>query len=434
MNRIYDTSLILRLFGASTAFVLTLVLSRLLGPAGYGAYAFAMSWVNIALLVTTLGFHHFCVRAFPPMLHDRRYGAARGLVLTALALTGTVAIALTLGVPALADVLLLSPDPRLEGALVAGALLLLPLTLNQLRAGLLRGLSRPILAQIPEQMLQPLLLLLMIGAVAWAYGVPTGGGLDAADALRLAAIAAYVSLVFGAVPAVRALCALPGDRLVLKPVQWLVEAGKSTFLFAAGVVMASTDVVMLGALSTAEQTGLYGVAARFFLLMHLPALAASATLSHEAARLKAAGQFLELSFLVRRTATRTALTAIGLAALCTLPALGPGLLFGPGFAAATVPMLILIWSRVGEAVFGHPASVLANAGGVGRAGTMVALGALVNALLNFVLIPRMGAVGAALATAVTHLVLTAAMAWTVWCRFGVVCLPRGGAMSGTKLA
>jgi O-antigen/teichoic acid export membrane protein len=231
------------------------------------------------------------------------------------------------------------------------------------------------------------------------------------------------TLIVGAAPAWAALRALPRARPSFALGRWLAEAGKSSFLFAAGAVMAATDVMMLGALSSAEQTGLYGVAARFFMLMQLPALAASAAMSHEAARLHAAGDRAALSTLVRGTAARTALAALGLAALCTPIALRPDLVFGAGFAAATAPMLILIWTRAGEAVFGHPGSVIANAGGAGRAGLIVLGGAAVNAGLNAVLIPQFGAVGAACATAAAYLALTAVLAHAVWRRFGVICLP-----------
>lgn len=422
MSTAFYASFALRLYGAAAGFALTLALGRVLGPEGFGAYAYAMGWVNVALLATTFGFHHFCVRALPPMLLTGRHDAARGLVLAATGLTAAAALALTLAAPGLVAALHLSPDPRMAEALATGAFLLLPLTLNQLRAGVLRGLGRPVAAQAPEQVLQPTLLLALLGGAA-----ALGAGLNAQGALLLSAAAAMAALVFGAAPAIAALRALPQARPSFALRGWLAEAGKSSVLFAAGVIMSATDVMMLGALSSAEQTGLYGVAARFFMLMQLPALAASAAMSHEAALLHAAGNRAALSTLVRGTAGRTVLAALGLAALCTPIALRPDLVFGAGFAAATAPMLILIWTRAGEAVFGHPGSVIANAGGTGRAGLIVLAGAVLNGALNFVLIPQFGATGAACATAAAYLALTAVLAHAVWRQLGVACLPGGRA-------
>ncbi len=418
MVRVYDQLLLLNLFGAGTGFVTTLVLGRLLGPDGYGAYVFALGWLNLALLVTTLGFHHFMVRALPPLRLEERHGEMRGLLLLAVVIASLFALALTWATPLLLDTFTVSDDPTLEQALGAATVLLLPMTLNQMRAGLLRGAGRPVAGQAPELALQPVLFLSALVA-AWIFG----RSLDAVAVLHLLAGAVGLALLAGAVPVIATLRALPAAPIAFRARHWLVEALTSSVVFSALVIMAATDVVVLGALSTAEETGLYGLAARFFTVMQIPVLAAAGVLSHEVARLRATGADVALAAMVRRTAGRTALAAIGLGLLCTPVALAPELLFGPGFAAASTPMLVLIWSRVGEAVFGNPGAVLGNGGHLRLMGVLVVVSAGLNLCLNVILVPEFGATGAAAATAVAHLLLTLALVFAVRRHFGLLSLP-----------
>ena len=420
VSRVFFSAITMRLFSAVAAFALTMLLGRLLGADGYGAYAFAMGWLSLAILATSLGFQHYAVRAIPPMLVAGRPPAVIGFILASAALTGCLALAATLAAPTLVSMLVFSPDPRLEAALVVAAVLLVPTTLNQLRSGILRGLGQPVAGQLPELVLQPTLLLGLVGA-AWLVGT----GLDAVTALRLAFVAAIASLALGLLPLVRALRTLGWARPVFQGRPWMVGAVKSSFLFAAGTVMAATDTVMLGQLSSAAETGLYGVAARFFQLMYLPALAASAALAHEASRLHAAGRMLELSALARTTATRTALLALVFAGGCTLVAFHLGAIFGPDFAAAKGAVLILVWARAAEAVFGHPGAILANTAFAGLTAVLFAAAACGNIALNALLIPSFGAEGAAVATGLSHFLLTAAVFAATYLKLGVLSLPDG---------
>lgn len=427
MSRTFDVLFLLNLFAAGTGFLTILTLGRLLGPEGFGAYAFALAWINLAVMVTTLGFHHFLIRALPPMVAGTRHGEARGLVLLAGLLGSGLAIGLAAAAPGLLAAMPPSDNAALVEALLAATALLVPMTLNQMRSGLLRGMSRPIEAQVPELAVQPVLFLAGIGTL-----VALGRSLNPTLVLEWLAVVLWVALLCGAVPAIAALRAIPRAPLLLRTGRWLAEALKSSLVFSAMTIMTATDVVVLGLLSTAEQTGLYGLASRFFLMMQIPAIVASGVLSHEVARLSAAGAHRALGVLVRQTATRTVLAATGLAVPLTGLALAPELVFGTGFAAASLPMLILIWSRVGEATFGHPGAVLGNGGHLGLTGRLVAASALVNLLMNLALVPALGAVGAALATATAHLLLTVALVMAVRRHFGVLSLPLFPAIGGRR--
>ena len=187
--------------------------------------------------------------------------------------------------------------------------------------------------------------------------------------------------------------------------------------------MSSTDLLMLGHLSNAEETGIYGVAARFYMLMMLPSLATSSTLSHEISRLYAGGQRAELEATARRSATYAAFMAVVVALICTMATFHLKAIFGAEFQAAALPILILVWARAAESMLGQPGVILANTSFVGLTGAVVTFATGLNIILNALLIPQYGATGAAIATATAHSLMAAIItALTLW-KTKVVSLP-----------
>jgi O-antigen/teichoic acid export membrane protein len=88
-------------------------------------------------------------------------------------------------------------------------------------------------------------------------------------------------------------------------------------------------------------------------------------------------------------------------------------LFGPSYASAYAPLVILASGQLLAALFGPAAMVATFIGAPRIAVWSLATGILVNASLNLVLVPTLGALGAAVATAAgTVAIAVAAWAWT----------------------
>ena len=182
----------MRLFAAGAALTTTVILGRLLGAAGYGAYALAMGWLGVATLFTTLGFQHFTVRAIPPLVADGKHRTVLGLVIFAGGVTASLALLAMLLTPAVVAHLRLFSDPAMQSAIVAAGVLFLPMTINQVRQGVLRGLGRPLGAQFPELVLQPTLFIALVG-----IATTLGWRLDAIRTIELQLLAAIVCIGVG---------------------------------------------------------------------------------------------------------------------------------------------------------------------------------------------------------------------------------------------
>ena len=70
------------------------------------------------------------------------------------------------------------------------------------------------------------------------------------------------------------------------------------------------------------------------------------------------------------------------------------------------PVLLLVWVRVVMAAAGQADAILANTEFVGTLAVVSSATVVINLLLNAVLIPSMGANGAAIATSISYLVMT----------------------------
>ncbi len=173
----------------------------------------------------------------------------------------------------------------------------------------------------------------------------------------------------------------------------------------ASLIYFKIDVPMLRMLRGDTEVGLYNAAYKFLENMSvIPAILLAATfpaLSHTVEFDPQAAQRLHKNTL------RVLLVAalIGSVAFLTLPALMIGILNGPEYAGA-VPVLRALAPSVFLTFINYLETHMLVALGLVKAQMAFAMALiLVNVLANFALIPQYGGVGAALATALTEVVL-----------------------------
>ncbi len=166
------------------------------------------------------------------------------------------------------------------------------------------------------------------------------------------------------------------------------------------------DVAILGALAGPGVLGVYAIASKYAELLRLPGLAVNYVMYPVFAGTRAA---------VARARTRSLIGPVfGVNALAAVPlavAAGPllPLVYGHAFRAAVHPAWILLAGLVGDGVTGLLGAYLYGVRRPGRNSLAIGAGVLVTVVGDVALIPRYGALGAALASAVAYLVTTAAL-------------------------
>lgn len=388
-------TLALRVASLGLVFACHLLLTRTLGARGYGLYAYAAAWLNVLIVPATLGTERLVVRQVAVYRATADWPSWRGL----LEWSGrsVVGASLALALLGVAGSWAAAGREGVAGAFRVAMLLLPALALVRLAQYALQGMQRPVLGQLAEGIVHPVVLVALVAA--WGAA---GRELSAAGAMALNAAATCAALACAGVLFRRALprpvreaAAGPRADAWLRSVLPLVAVGG---LYAAS---AQVPVLMLGALGGAEEAGVLAVARRLADLVVLPTLAASATLAPALA-----GQWA-----TRDTAgfqrTLTAFTR-GVAGVAVPLALVVVLLrrplleaFGAPFGAGAGALVLLCAGQVVSAAVGSVNLALVVADRERVAALAAAAHVALNAALCALLIPRWGLEGAAAAAAMS---------------------------------
>ncbi len=405
------------LFNTGVMFLAAALLARWLGVHDYGHYVFVTS--NLALLGTlaTSGHAQLLQRQIAALAQPAKapvQAAWRQALRQALAAT-----VLLLGLAWLVLQLLPHAPVPFSPALLL-AVLALPVIsgLTTLAQSVQLGLHRVLPAQLPALVLQPLLFVLLLVALHFL----AADSASAALALCAYASAGGIAMVVALHQLRRHLRGLSdASATAVDAVATATGGGVLWLALNQLIVNANTqiDVLMLGWLGSPAEVGLYHVANRGAYLTTFLFAALNLLLKPMIATLHGAGELAKLAMVLRRAAFACFLvTALGSALIALLSDLYLGL-FGPAFHAARLPLLILLAGWLYAVLMGPGQSLLMMCGKEKTASLLLIAACLINVALNLLLIPRLGAAGAALATTVSIMLLTTGFALAGYRQLGI---------------
>jgi lipopolysaccharide/colanic/teichoic acid biosynthesis glycosyltransferase len=171
------------------------------------------------------------------------------------------------------------------------------------------------------------------------------------------------------------------------------------------------DFVFVAAIAGPAALGIYAVASKYAEVLRLVPVAANWVLYPRFARSEAAAATASSRRLIPRAGAFTATIALplALAAGVVVP-----ILFGPPFAGAVLPAQILLVGLSAEGAAGVITAFLYGRGRPGLNSLAAGTGLIVTLVLDVVLIPRLGAIGAAIASSAAYLTTTFTL--VVWYR------------------
>jgi len=413
-------TLSLKIGARALSFFTAIILGRLLGAAGYGAYSWAMATVGLLLVFALAGFERLLVREVAVHRARREWGLLRGLLRSADIVTFSLAVILAL----LAMALLLLFRSAFEPAIVSALLLALPalplLTLMGVKQSTLQGFERVATGQIPGLLILPGLLFLFI------VGVPllTGRPLTTLMAVGLHVAAAAAALA-GALLLLRGV--VPGEVTEAAPVyrtrSWLSAA--LPLLLVSSMIMLNQriDILMLGAIAGSEVTGIYTAAHRGAELVSFILKSVSPVLAPLVAALYAAGETERLQRIATKSARVMLLLTLPVGVVMILFGRWFLLLFGPEFAAGGTALTILTAGHLFSTAIGLVGMILIMSGHDRDAAATFAACGVLNIILNALLIPRWGLNGAAVATTVSLLAWNIVLTLLLHRRLGITAHP-----------
>jgi O-antigen/teichoic acid export membrane protein len=401
--------------GLAFSFIIGVILARALGPKTFGVYAYALAWVNLLALPAAAGLHTIVIRDIAAYHATKRWGLMRGLLVWAS--RGILVFSFGMGSVAfvLATTLVAHRDPDVITTLWISLPLVCFAALTRLRQGALQGLRHVALGQVPENVVEPIVFLALLGIAA-----VVAHRLSAETAMLFNVAATLVGFLAGTWLLVQL---LPADVKRAEPVyrqrEWFVAALPLLALFAMNAFNQRIDTIILGALKGSEPVGIYTVASRGADLLSFIYLAAHAVVSPTISKLYAEGRLGRLQRMITRSIRW--IFGISLPVGIALIIFGPWLLliFGPGFVVARMALAILSAGRLANIALGWNLSALMMTGFQRDAAVSTGITVVLHVLLSFTLIPRWGLEGAAAAAALSLAFWNLLMTWQLRARTGL---------------
>ncbi|MBV6657259.1 MAG: lipopolysaccharide biosynthesis protein [Devosiaceae bacterium] len=406
----------MRVLAAIVAYVGQVVLARMLGAYDYGVYAIVWVWVVILSTIAGIGYPTGLVRFIPELRDAGRIAELRTVMVkgplvniglcTALALAGIAAI---LAFPSLVHSAFLMP-------MVLAAVCLPMMTMVDNQDGVAQAFDWPDLVTIPPFLIRPLFILAVFIAITVA-GVPA----SATSAMIATVIGVYTITLLQFVVLRRRVRARIGDGPMEGPIRpWIVAAIPMMLVESFFFLIIYTDVMVAGWFIEPDQVAVYYAAAKTLALVHFVSFAIRIATMHKIAQYHAAEDMVGLKRTVADAVRWTFWPSLFICAFLVVTGEFVLSIFGDGFEEGMLFLAILLVGVVIRATVGPAEAMLTMAKAQKTAAWVYGAVFAVNLGLNLALIPTIGLIGAAIATAGSMAFETVLLAITVKRRLGFV--------------
>ncbi len=414
-------SMLLRGSGMLATFVLGIQLARYLGPAEYGVYGLVIAAAMLLSSIGQLGLPTLATREVALAWSRRDYPQLRG-IFRWFGLACLAASALLAAGFAGAAVWLPAAAGSFGPAAVIGAPLIPLFALTVLVSAELRAVGRLVLGQSLEILVRPLSQSILCLIVFLAVGA-----LTARSALVLNVVASALALLLAMYWLRRE---LPAPARAAHPKhhahQWLRSAAPLAVTDVLRQLDGVYALLLMGTLTSDIDTGIFRVAQASMMLVATPLFVVHIVVAPTLARLHHDGEQEKLQALVGTAAVANTIVAI--IGTLVIAVGGPelvSLVFGPAYAPAFGPLLILCFSQIASGLFGVGFVLLPMTGG-GRELTIgFAVSVGVSIIVAVPLILTWGAIGAAVAAVVGWTVNGLVVRYFTRKRLGIETTPLG---------
>jgi O-antigen/teichoic acid export membrane protein len=413
-----SAAFLLKNIGTVLSFGFNIVLGRLLGAHGSGLYYLALSFTSVAVMISRFGLDNTLVRFSAAHASKEEWSAVKGLYYRAMAVSSFVAVLVSVVTWFLAPVLAVRAfsQPELTPLIQLMSLSIFPTSLLTLYAQLLTGVkktSQAVAVQLVLPQAATMLVTLLAAPVwgltgaVWAY---TAGALVTAVISFIWWRQATFNHMKDVLPAFEMRDMLRSSL----PLFW-----QSLFL----LVPKWASTWMLGIWASSADVGIFSVATRTAFMISFILVAVNSASSPRFAEMYSKGDLKGVGRLARDTALIMALFS---APILLFLLIFPGWVmswYGPEFRSGGLALAILALGQYINTSSGSVQRVLMMCGYENLMRNVAAFCAVLVLLLNVLLIPPYGVLGAAIASAVTLSVQNILVAILVKQKMGIWTLP-----------
>lgn len=397
-----------RFAGLLIQFAGSIIIARHLGPEGFGAFTYAFIVATMIGMALSLGLAELSVRELPTYLVRKQHGHVLGFLMANLGLilaTGLITAVLLYYLQERA-ILVLAPGWAMVTLMAVSHSAILSVS------SALNGFQRVLTSQFIETMFRQGIYLAIVVVTLWLGYSFTPRSLFAVALIAVVPAFSLMMLIL-----IRMFRAASAEDRPVKPQmevrRWGVASLPLLVASFANLMQLDLDVLMVGAILTDYDVGLYRAAARGAAVVTIANWIGLQLVGPMLSRALADNKNDEVQKLLYQAATVSLMTGGSIILVLAFGAhfyLG---LFGTEFTEATTSLYLLLGTQAFIVLAGPDALLLVMLHRERAVLILTVIGVVMNFVLNIVLINRMGMEGAALASLLSMAFVRIAMVGTV---------------------
>ncbi len=386
--------------------LVSIVLTRNLGQAQFGLYSLLLSLIMLFTNPIQYSLSTLIVRESSVHVEKEQFGIVKGLIVYAVMLALLMALIASFSLNKIADHFY---DINLDINPYVFGLIVFALILNGAGGTFLRSFGYIIIGILPEQVVRPLLITIVIGAMVYIAGVNELTAREGLFGLLIAALLSVLSIfIFANFFIVKKLF----QQKIF--IEWRVWSLSMLPLFWLGifqVVNSNVPIFMLGYLSTEEDVALYTISGQCAVLVGVTLVAVNLVIGPKLSVLISDNNISGVQEILKKACAIAFLFSCAFAVCYYF--FGEKMLtiaFGKDYAGAYYPLLFLTLGQLVNAFTGPVGLTLNLLRQEKFFVKVIVITGILNVFLSLYLIQGYGVIGAAAAAAtsiiISNVVLT----------------------------
>jgi len=385
-----------KVFGVFLGFVLNLIISRYYGADGMGLYALVNTFLAILLVPALLGTSTSILRSVPE--HIVNYSILSAFRLYKKMLGMVVVFSIVVSIAALTGANIIAESvfhhKNLAGIFAFSSLFLVFQAVTSLNISTIRAL-KIIKSFVFFQILGPIvniLILLLLTFLFFSEDNPVYSLLYTSVAVCMISIYAVRKSFQNQEYTQRAVKKINYKEIILTSFPMFLTS-------AVSIVLTQTDILMIGIYSTAEDVGIYAIAMKFALLTSFVLTSINTIVAPQFADFFHSGNLKSLEIIAKKSSKMIFYSTMPIIFVLIIFGKYVLSLFGEEFLAGYSVLLTLVVAQLVNSMAGSVGYLMNMSGYQKQYNYIITISAIVNIVLNMLLIPKYGIDGAAFASA-----------------------------------
>jgi len=393
MFKNFSYSILIKIFSMGLAFITSIFLANIMGVEKWGEFSFILSIIFILAIPTTMGLPQLILRYIKRYNLENNYMLMKGLIYYSKNIILFFSIVFFV-VFYLIYFIGLGRENITSFYFFIMFFIVLFIGQHIINKNILVGLDNPLLGQIPEMLLFPVIYLLLIISAYFA-----NDSLNVSTVLIIMLISYFIIFII--------------ENYLLKkykpynkdtPKKFLIKEWFITsipFLLLAGsfVLLNNIDLIMIGNMIDMENVGIYKATVRVAEIVIFSISAVTIIIQPKIVQLFKKNDHTNLQKTIAKSTIVIFVTSLSFSIFILLFSKEILGLFGEDFIKGKDALLILVLIQLINAFFGQMGVLLNMTGNERYSLYAVILAMLLNTILNYFLIPQYGINGAAIASA-----------------------------------